>query len=175
MRRKRWGPLLVSASSNLRCYCLTFLRRVCFGSRQPWANVLVRNYFCRIPLPPWVHEAIDRDNDIVYTDKSGRRNREYLSLSVDHLPVLHGRTPIQAYSDFMRSFRENFLEFLGSVISVSFLETSAAIAVASVPCGRRGFLQFPYWCTQRCCYCLQLAGSTSWHGACWRTQISVLS
>lgn len=73
---------------------------------------------CRIPLPPWVHEAIDHDGDIVYTDKSGRRNREYLSLSVDDLPVLRGRTPIQAYSDFMRSFRDNFKEYLGSVITV---------------------------------------------------------
>lgn len=72
----------------------------------------------RIPLPPWVHDAIDKDNDIVYTDKSGRRNREYLSLSVDDLPVLHGRTPIQAYSDFMRSFRDCFKDYLGSVITV---------------------------------------------------------
>lgn len=72
---------------------------------------------CMIPLPPWVQEAIDKDNDIVYTDRAGRRNREYLSLGCDDLPVLCGRTPIQAYSDFMRSFKETFISDLGTVIT----------------------------------------------------------
>ena len=73
-------------------------------------------------MPPWVHEAIDKDQDIVYTDRAGRRNREYLSAGCDDIPVLHGRTPIQAYSDFMRSFRDVFAEDLGTVITVSNLQ-----------------------------------------------------
>ena len=35
-------------------------------------------------------------DEIFYTDKGGWRDHEYVSLGVDHLPVLAGRTPIQA-------------------------------------------------------------------------------
>lgn len=71
---------------------------------------------CWIPLPPWVTEEIDLNPDLVYTDKSGRRNYEYLSLGCDTLPVLKGRSPVQAYSDFMRNFRDEFRDYLGEVI-----------------------------------------------------------
>ncbi|CAA3014640.1 beta-amylase 3, chloroplastic [Olea europaea subsp. europaea] len=50
---------------------------------------------CSIPLPPWVLEEMSNNPDIVYTNKSGRRNPEYISLGCDSLPVLRGRTPIQ--------------------------------------------------------------------------------
>lgn len=79
------------------------------------------NMFCSIPLPPWVLEEISKNPDIVYTDRSGRRNPEYLSLGCDSLPVLRGRTPIQVYSDFMRSFRDTFKDYLGDVVVVSLL------------------------------------------------------
>ena len=72
-----------------------------------------------IPLPPWVLEEISKNPDLVYTDKSGRRNPEYISLGCDSVPVLRGRTPIQVYSDFMRSFRERFDNYIGGVIAVS--------------------------------------------------------
>ena len=72
-----------------------------------------------IPLPPWVLEEISKNPDLVYTDKSGRRNPEYISLGCDSVPVLRGRTPIQVYSDFMRSFRERFDHYIGGVIAVS--------------------------------------------------------
>lgn len=75
--------------------------------------------FCSIPLPPWVLEEMSNDPDIVYTDRSGRRNPEYISLGCDALPVLRGRTPLQVYADFMRSFRERFSDYLGDVIVVS--------------------------------------------------------
>ncbi|CAI7790773.1 unnamed protein product, partial [Closterium sp. NIES-53] len=90
---------------------------------------------CMIPLPPWIHEAIDKNNDIVYTDRAGRRNREYLSLGCDDLPVLQGRTPIQAYSDFMRSFRDAFSEDLGSVIT--------EIQVGMGPAGELRYPSYP--------------------------------
>ncbi|KAE8683958.1 Beta-amylase 3 [Hibiscus syriacus] len=73
---------------------------------------------CSIPLPPWVLQEISKNPDLVYTDKSGKRNPEYISLGCDSVPVLRGRTPIQAYTDYMRSFRERFRDYLGRVIVV---------------------------------------------------------
>ncbi|KAF2543284.1 hypothetical protein F2Q68_00030430 [Brassica cretica] len=87
---------------------------------------------CSIPLPPWVLEEISKKPDLVYTDKSGRRNPEYISLGCDSVPVLRGRTPIQVYSDFMRSFRERFDHYIGGVI--------AEIQVGMGPCGE---LRYP--------------------------------
>lgn len=75
--------------------------------------------FFSIPLPPWVLEEISKNPDLVYTDRSGRRNPEYISLGCDNLPVLRGRTPLQVYSDFMTSFRDRFRDYLGSVIQVN--------------------------------------------------------
>lgn len=63
-------------------------------------------------------EEMQRNPDIAYTDKAGRRNHEYVSLGCDTLPVLKGRTPIQVYADFMRSFRDTFEDLLGDVIVV---------------------------------------------------------
>ncbi len=51
---------------------------------------------CRISLPRWVLEAGEADPDIFFTDSSGYRNRECLSVGADEQPVLAGRTPIQA-------------------------------------------------------------------------------
>ncbi|XP_011070357.1 beta-amylase 1, chloroplastic [Sesamum indicum] len=70
-----------------------------------------------IPLPLWVLEEMDKDPDVSYADRFGRRSMEYISLGCDVLPVLHGRTPIQAYADLMRSFRETFRSFLGGIIT----------------------------------------------------------
>lgn len=76
--------------------------------------------FHSIPLPRWVVEEIDQDPDLAYTDKHGRRNYEYVSLGCDTLPVLKGRTPVQVYSDYMRSFRDTFVDYLGDCIVVSY-------------------------------------------------------
>lgn len=61
---------------------------------------------------------MENDPDIAYSDRFGRRSTEYISLGCDILPVLHGRSPIQAYTDFMRSFRDFFRPVLGVVITV---------------------------------------------------------
>ncbi|KAJ4784534.1 Beta-amylase [Rhynchospora pubera] len=90
---------------------------------------------CSIPLPPWVLEEMSRDPDIVYTDRSGRRNPEYISLGCDELPVLRGRTPIQVYSDYMRSFRDRFSNYLGNVI--------VEIQVGMGPCGELRYPSYP--------------------------------
>ncbi|KAL5814426.1 hypothetical protein ACOSQ4_025067 [Xanthoceras sorbifolium] len=70
-----------------------------------------------IPLPLWVLEEIDRDPDLAYSDRFGRRSMEYISLGCDILPVLRGRSPIQAYTDLMRNFRDTFRPFLGVIIT----------------------------------------------------------
>ncbi|CAL5433480.1 unnamed protein product [Camellia sinensis] len=60
---------------------------------------------------------MDKNPDLAYSDRFGRRNMEYISLGCDILPVLRGRSPIQAYADFMRNFRETFNPFLGGIIT----------------------------------------------------------
>ncbi|CAL4932334.1 unnamed protein product [Urochloa decumbens] len=90
---------------------------------------------CNIPLPPWVLEEMSNNPDIVYTDRSGRRNPEYISLGCDTLPVLKGRTPIQVYADYMRSFRDRFQDYLGNVI--------AEIQVGMGPCGELRYPSYP--------------------------------
>ncbi|KAH7549712.1 hypothetical protein ACOSQ2_025640 [Xanthoceras sorbifolium] len=90
---------------------------------------------CNIPLPPWVLEEISNNPDLVYTDKSGRRNPEYISLGCDTIPLLKGRTPIQVYTDYMRSFRDRFREYLGGVVQ--------EIQVGMGPCGELRYPAYP--------------------------------
>jgi beta-amylase len=74
-------------------------------------------YF-RVPLPQWVLEEMEKIPDLSYTDRYQRRNKEYISLGCDILPLLKGRSPMQAYSDFMRSFRDTFKDYLGAIVTV---------------------------------------------------------
>ncbi|CAI0417702.1 unnamed protein product [Linum tenue] len=90
---------------------------------------------CSIPLPPWVLEEISKNPDLVYTDRSGRRNPEYISLGCDSMAVLRGRTPIQVYTDFMRSFRNRFSDDLGEVI--------VEVQVGMGPCGELRYPAYP--------------------------------
>ncbi|XAR70578.1 Beta-amylase [Bertholletia excelsa] len=90
---------------------------------------------CSIPLPPWVLEEISKNPDLVCTDRSGRRNPEYISLGCDSLPVLRGRTPIQVYSDYMTSFCKRFKDYLGEVI--------VEIQVGMGPCGELRYPSYP--------------------------------
>ncbi|GER46393.1 beta-amylase [Striga asiatica] len=86
-----------------------------------------------IPLPHWVAEISRNNPDILFTDKSGRRDTECLSWGVDKERVLRGRTAIEVYFDCMRSFRVEFDEFFESgVISM--------IIVGLGPCGE---LRYP--------------------------------
>ncbi|XP_061375721.1 beta-amylase 3, chloroplastic-like [Gastrolobium bilobum] len=70
-----------------------------------------------IPLPLWVLDEIHKDPELSYSDRFGRRNIEYISLGCDILPVLRGRSPIQAYADLMRDFRDTFRPSLGVIIT----------------------------------------------------------
>ncbi|KAH1089652.1 hypothetical protein J1N35_016909 [Gossypium stocksii] len=56
---------------------------------------------CSIPLPPWVLEEISKNPNLIYTDRSGQRNLEYISLGCDFRSALRGRTPIQVYTDYL--------------------------------------------------------------------------
>ncbi|XP_071696542.1 beta-amylase 1, chloroplastic-like [Rutidosis leptorrhynchoides] len=90
---------------------------------------------CTIPLPKWVLEEINNNPDLAYTDQWGRRNNEYLSLGCDTIPCLKGRTPIQCYSDYMRSFKDKFSHLLG--------DTIVEIQVGMGPAGELRYPSYP--------------------------------
>lgn len=72
---------------------------------------------CRIPLPRWVAAVGDVNPDLYYTDRHGVRNRECVSLGCDDEPVLLGRTPLQAYRDFIAAFATEFGNLLGDIVT----------------------------------------------------------
>ncbi|KAF3319938.1 beta-amylase-like protein [Carex littledalei] len=65
-----------------------------------------------IPIPKWVREIGESNPDIFYTNYKGARNEECLSLGVDNQPLFLGRTAIEMYRDYMKSFRENMADFI---------------------------------------------------------------
>lgn len=48
-----------------------------------------------IPIPQWVRDVAAANPDIFYTNRSGTRNPEYLSLGVDNEPLFGGRTAVE--------------------------------------------------------------------------------
>ncbi|XP_075522630.1 beta-amylase 8 isoform X2 [Primulina tabacum] len=71
-----------------------------------------------ISLPQWILEIGKINQDIFFTDREGRRNTECLSWGIDKKRVLRGRTGIEVYYDFMRSFRTEFDDlFIKGLIS----------------------------------------------------------
>lgn len=71
----------------------------------------------KIQLPKWVSQIGEAEPSIFFTDRSGHHYKECLSLAVDDLPVLNGKTPTQVYKEFFENFRASFLPFLGSTIT----------------------------------------------------------
>jgi len=71
----------------------------------------------KIPLPEWVSQIGESQPSIFFTNRSGEQYRDCLSLSVDDLPVLDGKSPIQVYGNFCESFKSSFSAFLGSTIT----------------------------------------------------------
>ncbi|KAB1214384.1 Beta-amylase 2, chloroplastic [Morella rubra] len=86
-----------------------------------------------IPLPWWVTEIGRSNSDIYFTDREGRRNSECLSWGIDKERVLKGRTAVEVYFDYMRSFRVEFDEFFEDGII-------SEIEVGLGPCGE---LRYP--------------------------------
>lgn len=89
-----------------------------------------------IPLPMWVLNIGEANPNIFFTNKDGRRNRECLTFGVDDKPVLEGRTAVEVYSDFMKNFRENMLDFLDS-------GTVTEIEVGLGPAGELRYPSYP--------------------------------
>ncbi|KAM7261542.1 hypothetical protein ACFE04_020619 [Oxalis oulophora] len=86
-----------------------------------------------ISLPQWVIEIGKTNPDIFFTDREGRRNTECLSWGIDKERVLNGRTGIEVYFDFMRSFRTEFDDF--------FVE--GLISAIEIGLGASGELRYP--------------------------------
>ncbi|XP_020232390.1 beta-amylase isoform X1 [Cajanus cajan] len=89
-----------------------------------------------IPIPQWVLDIGESDPDIFYTNRSGTRNKEYLTIGVDNKPIFLGRTAIEIYSDYMKSFRENMSEFLESGLIID-------IEVGLGPAGELRYPSYP--------------------------------
>lgn len=90
---------------------------------------------CTVSLPSWVLDAGELNSDIFYTDSEGFRNLECLSLGCDEEPVLFGRTPVQAYADFISNFVDTFSSLLGSTIT--------EITVGMGPAGELRYPSYP--------------------------------
>lgn len=110
---------------------------------------------------------MDKDPDVTYADRFGRRNMEYISLGCDILPILYGRSPIQAYSDLMRNFRETFRLFLGGVITVRLITSILLLVISSF------FLSF--YREMYFSWRLLFPGDSSWTRSWWGTKISFVS
>ncbi|XP_062176191.1 inactive beta-amylase 9 [Alnus glutinosa] len=71
----------------------------------------------KISLPDWVSRIGESQPGIFFTDRAGQHYKECLSLAVDDLPVLDGKTPIQVYHEFCENFKSSFSPFMGSTIT----------------------------------------------------------
>ncbi|XP_009392820.2 beta-amylase 2, chloroplastic [Musa acuminata AAA Group] len=89
-----------------------------------------------IPLPHWVIEIGNSNPDIYFTDRAGRRNTECLSWGIDRKRVLRGRTAVEVYFDYMRSFRVEFDEFFED-------GTISEIQIGLGPCGELRYPSYP--------------------------------
>ncbi|KAE8693177.1 Beta-amylase 8 [Hibiscus syriacus] len=86
-----------------------------------------------IPLPNWILEIGKENQDIFFTDREGRRTTEYLSWGIDKERVLNGRTGVEVYFDFMRSFRTEFDD----------LFAEGLISAVEIGLGPSGELRYP--------------------------------
>ncbi|XP_050386415.1 LOW QUALITY PROTEIN: beta-amylase 2, chloroplastic [Argentina anserina] len=89
-----------------------------------------------IPLPHWVTEIGQKNPDIYFTNREGRRNVECLSWGIDKERVLRGRTAVEVYFDYMRIFRVEFDEFFAEGII-------SEIEVGLGPCGELRYPSYP--------------------------------
>uniref|UniRef100_A0A0A9CU13 Beta-amylase n=1 Tax=Arundo donax TaxID=35708 RepID=A0A0A9CU13_ARUDO len=86
-----------------------------------------------ISLPKWIVEIAKENQDIFFTDREGRRNTECLSWGIDKERVLRGRTGIEVYFDFMRSFHMEFRN----------LSEEGLISAIEIGLGASGELRYP--------------------------------
>ncbi|KAA8497044.1 Beta-amylase 1, chloroplastic [Porphyridium purpureum] len=86
-----------------------------------------------IPLPQWVRECATRE-DAWYMDYQGDQDFEYICCLADHEPILHGRTPVQCYADFVCAFCVQLEPFMGKAPVVTEIQ---------IGCGPCGEVRFP--------------------------------
>ncbi|KAK6122752.1 hypothetical protein DH2020_043505 [Rehmannia glutinosa] len=72
---------------------------------------------CKIPLPEWVSRNGEVDPNIYFMDRLGQQYKDCLSLAVDDVPVLDGKTPVDVYKEFCENFKSAFSPFLGPTIT----------------------------------------------------------
>ncbi|XP_004306786.1 PREDICTED: beta-amylase 2, chloroplastic [Fragaria vesca subsp. vesca] len=89
-----------------------------------------------IPLPYWVTEIGQKNPDIYFTNREGQRIVECLTWGIDKERVLKGRTAVEVYFDYMRSFRVEFDEFFAEGII-------SEIEVGLGPCGELRYPSYP--------------------------------
>ncbi|KAI3439738.1 Beta-amylase, partial [Psidium guajava] len=86
-----------------------------------------------VSLPQWVLEIGKENEDIFFADREGRRNTECLNWGIDKERVLKGRSAIEVYFDFMRSFRTEFDDFF----------CEGLITAVEIGLGPNGELKYP--------------------------------
>lgn len=112
-----------------------------------------------IPLPKWVLQVGQFNPDIFYTDQNGHRDREYLSLGVDHVAVFptsvpgKNRTAVDIYSDFMTAFRNTFSSFI----------QSGVIDVIEIGLGPAGEMRYPSYQLQNNLWSFPGIGAFQWY------------
>lgn len=62
-----------------------------------------------IPLPQWVLDIGKTNPDIFYTNRTGNRNKECLTIGVDNQPLFDGRTAIEVRSGLKVGFHDEFI------------------------------------------------------------------
>lgn len=92
---------------------------------------------CSFTLPAWI---LATDKDIFPKSDNGRVSKEYISPFADNEVVLDGRTPLQAYDQFIAAFVSAFWDYLGSTI------TEVQIGL-----GPSGQLRFPSYVNFKFC------------------------
>ncbi|KAK3151621.1 hypothetical protein QOZ80_3AG0248240 [Eleusine coracana subsp. coracana] len=63
-------------------------------------------------LPAWA-----ADPDALVADREGNRREGCLSFAVDELPVLGGKSPVEAYEALFRCFGDAFADFMGPTVT----------------------------------------------------------
>ncbi|KAK3147248.1 hypothetical protein QOZ80_3BG0280030 [Eleusine coracana subsp. coracana] len=64
-------------------------------------------------LPAWAAA----DSDVLVADREGNRREGCLSFAVDELPVLGGKSAVEAYEALFSSFGDAFADFIGSTVT----------------------------------------------------------
>ncbi len=77
------------------------------------------------------------NDDIFYTDKRQSRDHECLSLGCDKAPILDGRTPLQAYADFIEEFAHqcNSHDLWGGLSAFSRIAVSCCMLIHQIRIG----------------------------------------